>query len=89
MNRRRKGIKAVSPGQKLVLSWALLCSRSKKRKKTTIEPLRKGAKIGQRTMLSRVDCMKVNRAFGCFDPDDGWKNDKIRTLCGMLGFAYQ
>lgn len=61
-------------------------SKNKKRMKTTIEPLTTGARIGQRAMLSKVDCMKVNHAFGCFDKQDSWKNSKIQILCATLGY---
>ena len=61
--------------------------------KTTIVPLSaKGEeaedniKIGQRTMLSKVDCMKLNQAFGCFDKTKDWQNKKIQALCGVLGY---
>ena len=38
----------------------------------------KGTKIGQRSMLSKVDCMKLNQKFGCFKEGDTWHNEKIR-----------
>ena len=37
-----------------------------------------GTKIGQRSMLSKVDCMKLNQKFGCFKEGDTWHNEKIR-----------
>ena len=37
-------------------------------------------------MLSKVDCMKLNQAFGCFDPKKDWQNKKIQALCGVLGY---
>ena len=65
-------------------------SKDKKGKKTTIVPLRtetgNAEKIGQRNMLSKVDCMKLNHVFDCFDPSNDWHNKKIQTLCGVLGY---
>ena len=61
-------------------------SKDKRSKKTTIVPLSQSAKIGQRNMLSKTDCMKVNQAFGCFDPMKDWNNKKIQILCGLLGY---
>lgn len=63
-------------------------SKSKKRKKTTILPKKPGTKIGQRSMLSKVDCMKLNQKFGCFKEGDTWHNEKIRVICGMMGFSF-
>ena len=37
-------------------------------------------------MLSKVDCMKLNQAFGCFDKQQDWQNMKIQALCGVLGY---
>jgi hypothetical protein len=64
------------------------CSKDKSdSKKTTIVPLSKNVvEIGQRNMLSKVDCMKVNHAFGCFDKKKEWNNQKIQVLCGMLSY---
>ena len=46
---------------------------------TSKRPCReKGTKIGQRSMLSKVDCMKLNQKFGCFKEGDTWHNEKIR-----------
>lgn len=64
----------------------LFFSKDKRSKKTTIVPLSQSAKIGQRNMLSKTDCMKVNQAFGCFDPMKDWNNKKIQILCGLLGY---
>jgi len=68
----------------------LFFSKDKKGKKTTIVPLRtetgNAEKIGQRNMLSKVDCMKLNHVFDCFDPSNDWHNKKIQTLCGVLGY---
>lgn len=70
---------------------SLFFSKDKRKQKTTIVPLSKegngdNIKIGQRTMLSKVDCMKLNQAFGCFDPKKDWQNKKIQALCGVLGY---
>jgi len=68
----------------------LFFSKDKKGKKTTIVPLLSqngnAGKIGQRNMLSKVDCMKLNHVFGCFHPTKHWINKKIQILCGVLGF---
>lgn len=68
----------------------LFFSKDKKGKKTTIVPLLNqngnAGKIGQRNMLSKVDCMKLNHVFGCFDPTNDWQNKKIQALCGVLGY---
>ncbi len=64
-------------------------SRDKSALKQTIVPLRRGARIGQRRMLSKTDCMRLNHHFGCFDVREPWRNYKIQVLCGMLGFSYE
>eukprot|EP00096_Caligus_rogercresseyi_P007284 TRINITY_DN25100_c0_g1_i1.p1 TRINITY_DN25100_c0_g1~~TRINITY_DN25100_c0_g1_i1.p1 ORF type:complete len:320 (+),score=-0.73 TRINITY_DN25100_c0_g1_i1:158-1117(+) len=60
-------------------------SKDKRRKMATIRPLKPGIKIGQRIMLSPVDCMKLNHQFSCFSKDDRWRNEKIRLICGFMG----
>lgn len=70
----------------------LFFSKDKRQRKSTIVPLsnegkpKENIKIGQRTMLSKVDCMKLNQAFGCFDKQQDWQNMKIQALCGVLGY---
>ncbi|XP_059088015.1 zinc metalloproteinase nas-31-like [Tigriopus californicus] len=64
-------------------------SKSKKSRKVTIEPTKFGAKIGQRVMLSKIDCMKINQQFECFDAQDHWNNQRIQILCGMLGYSFK
>lgn len=64
-------------------------SKSKRSRKVTIEPTKFGAKIGQRVMLSKIDCMKINQQFECFDPKDHWNNQRIQILCGMLGYSFK
>ena len=39
-------------------------------------------------MLSKVDCMKLNHVFGCFDPTNDWQNKKIQALFGVLDHLY-
>ena len=46
-----------------------------------------GTMIGQRSMLSKVDCMKLNQKFGCFKEGDTWHNEKIRWA-GWVGAKY-
>ncbi len=81
---------------------SIFFSKDKKGKKSTIQPVGEKVKIGQRHMLSKIDCMKVNQAFGCFqepeketstkkrknknDSNISWKNRKIQVLCGLLGY---
>ncbi|XP_040563948.1 zinc metalloproteinase nas-12 isoform X2 [Lepeophtheirus salmonis] len=64
---------------------SLSFSKDKIRRKKTIRPLKPGIKIGQRTMLSPIDCMKLNYQFSCFSREDRWKNEKIRLICGFMG----
>lgn len=63
-------------------------SKSKRRRLSTIVPKSPGTKIGQRSMLSPVDCMKLNHQYGCFDAQDpdSWQNKKIQIQCGMIGY---
>ena len=66
----------------------LISSRDKTKRKVTVMPLQTDAKIGQRTMLSQVDCMKLNHHYGCFDATKPWKNNKIRIKCSFFGFQF-
>ena len=65
-----------------------LSSRDKLRKKVTVKPLKKDTKIGQRAMISQMDCMKLNHQYGCFDATKTWKNEKIRVKCSFFGFQF-
>nr|ACO15256.1 Zinc metalloproteinase nas-12 precursor [Caligus clemensi] len=60
-------------------------SKNKRKKMETIRPLQPGIKIGQRIMLSPIDCMKLNYQFNCFSREDRWSNEKIRLICGLMG----
>ncbi|ROT64680.1 Astacin-like metalloendopeptidase, partial [Penaeus vannamei] len=42
---------------------------SSSRDKPTIVPKVEGVEIGQRRMLSKTDCLKVNQLYGCLDKD--------------------
>ncbi|XP_066943288.1 hatching enzyme 1.2-like [Macrobrachium rosenbergii] len=55
------------------------------RDKPTIVPKVKGAKIGQRLMLSKTDCLKVNHLYDCLDDRNPFQRDKYRTICRFLG----
>jgi len=57
-----------------------------KRDLATIVPKKPGVTIGQREMLSRTDCMKVNALYNCLSEEDSSKNRKIQILCAMVGF---
>ncbi|XP_023344980.1 zinc metalloproteinase dpy-31 [Eurytemora carolleeae] len=61
-------------------------SKNKQGRVATIIPIKKGVNIGQREMLSRVDCMKVNSLYNCLSEEDSLKNKKIQILCAMVGF---
>ncbi|XP_071550697.1 hatching enzyme 1.2-like isoform X3 [Panulirus ornatus] len=53
-------------------------------RKPTIVPKVKGATIGQRIMLSKLDCLKVNDLYGCLD--DEFDRKKYTSICRYLGF---
>ena len=59
-------------------------SKNKRRRKATIVPLKPGVTIGQRDMLSKTDCMKLNSQYNCF-PQDLEQVRKIQIICGMVG----
>lgn len=69
----------------------ILLSKDKSGGKETIVPLKPGAQIGQRVMLSTMDCMKLNEHYGCFKQGQSqqWNNKKIQILCAFLGFQYE
>ncbi|KAG0694039.1 Zinc metalloproteinase nas-14 [Chionoecetes opilio] len=50
----------------------------------TIVPKVEGAKIGQRVMLSKLDCLKLNDVYGCLD--DPFDREKYTAFCTFLGF---
>jgi len=60
-------------------------SKNKRRKKATIVPLKPGQKIGQRDMLSKTDCMKLNSQYNCFNLADEEQVLKTRIICAMVG----
>ena len=66
----------------------IVFSGDKVNQKVTLKPLKKGAKIGQRAMLSQVDCMKLNSHYGCFDDSKPWHNNRIRVKCSFFGFQF-
>ena len=70
-------------------SFLFFFSRDKVNQKVTVVPLQKGAKIGQRAMLSQVDCMKLNHHYGCFDASNTWVNNKIRVKCSFFGYNFK
>jgi len=59
-------------------------SKNKRRRKATIVPLKPGVSIGQRDMLSKTDCMKLNSQYNCF-PSNMEQMRKIQIICGMVG----
>jgi len=63
---------------------AYFFSKNKRGKKATIIPKDPDATIGQRVMLSRMDCMKINSLYNCFDGDREHVR-KIQVICAMVG----
>lgn len=59
-------------------------SKNKRGKKATIIPKKPGAAIGQRDMLSRMDCMKINSLYKCFDGNSQHVR-KIQMICALVG----
>ncbi|XP_068230819.1 hatching enzyme 1.2-like [Palaemon carinicauda] len=55
------------------------------RDKPTIVPKVEGVKIGQRIMLSKTDCLKVNHLYDCLDESNPFQRDKYLTICRILG----
>ena len=62
-----------------------LCSKNKRAKAPTIIPVEAGASIGQREMLSRTDCMKINSLYDCLAGRSSQQLNKIRLVCAMVG----
>jgi len=60
-------------------------SKNKRKRKATIVPLKPGVSIGQREMLSKTDCMKLNSQYRCFQEDKPEQVTKIQIICGMVG----
>jgi len=58
-------------------------SKNKRDRVATIVPKNPGVDIGQREMLSKTDCMKINSLYGCFK--DPAVNRKIQIICAMVG----
>jgi len=58
-------------------------SKNKRGKIPTIVPKQEGVDIGQREMLSKTDCMKINALYKCFG--DTAENRKIQIICAMVG----
>jgi len=58
-------------------------SKNKRDRVATIVPKKEGVDIGQREMLSKTDCMKINSLYGCFR--DPAVNRKIQIICAMVG----
>ena len=62
----------------------IIFSKNKRGKKATIIPKDPNATIGQRVMLSRMDCMKINSLYNCFEGDSEHIR-KIQMICAMVG----
>lgn len=57
---------------------------SKGKGKPTITAKQPGAKLGQRKMLSKTDCLKVNDLYGCLEKSS-YLQRKYYTICQVLG----
>ncbi|XP_067000730.2 hatching enzyme 1.2 [Anabrus simplex] len=57
---------------------------SKDKEHPTIIPKMPGAKLGQRTFMSKTDCLKINDLYGCLDRSMASQR-KYYTLCNMMG----
>ena len=62
----------------------IIFSKNKRGRKATIIPKDPNATIGQRVMLSRMDCMKINSLYNCFEGDREHIR-KIQMICAMVG----
>jgi hypothetical protein len=47
-------------------------------------PKKKNVVLGQRLGLSKLDCMKLNHLYGCFDQSD-YDRIKYESFCAALG----
>jgi hypothetical protein len=54
------------------------------RDRPTLVPKRRDARIGQREGLSRNDCYKINKLYGCFDKSP-YEKIKYESLCDIMG----
>lgn len=52
--------------------------------KPTIIPKINGKNIGQRKMMSKTDCLKINDLYGCLGTPPRY-NHKYYTLCNYMG----
>lgn len=52
--------------------------------KHTIIPKIEGKTIGQRKMMSKTDCLKINDLYGCLGTPPNY-NRKYYTLCNYMG----
>lgn len=52
--------------------------------KPTIIPKIDGKTIGQRKMMSKTDCLKINDLYGCLGTSPRY-NHKYYTLCNYMG----
>lgn len=52
--------------------------------KHTIIPKIEGKTIGQRKMMSKTDCLKINELYGCLGTPPNY-NQKYYTLCNYMG----
>lgn len=56
---------------------------SKSPNKPTITPTMPGVKLGQRTAMSKTDCLKVNELYGCLD--NLYEARRWYNICNTLG----
>lgn len=61
-----------------------LCYHSVAKGKQTIIPKIEGKTIGQRKMMSKTDCLKINDLYGCLGTPPNY-NRKYYMLCNYMG----
>lgn len=57
---------------------------SKGKGRPTITPKQKGVRLGQRSAMSHMDCLKINDLYGCLNKSTRHRR-KYYTLCRAMG----